>query len=421
MRVVLLATLLVILPACERGEPVFSASEQQVLASLTLASLSSPPADPSNRVSGEPLAIQLGEQLFFDVRLSGAGDQSCASCHQPDQHFTDRRPKGHGVRPLHRNTPTLVGVAWQTWFYWDGRRDSLWSQAIVPIEAPDEMAGSRLGAARLIAHEPSYRAPYESLFGPLPDFLTEPSLPDHAGAYAFEDAQAAWWRLNPARRETINTVFANVGKLIAAYEATLEPVAAPFDHAMALISIEPRSTPDDLAVSISDDAIAGARLFADAGRTRCLQCHSGPLMTNGGFHNVGSGTLAGTDPDFGRLFGLQAVRLDPFNCLGPYSDAPPEACSALRFMAPDQHGESAGAFKVPTLRNVGDTAPYFHDGRFASLREVVEHYVSPPEPLSDHELQPLDLNDREIDQLVAFLEALTAVHEPNLSPRAAAR
>ena len=227
-----------------------------------------------------------------------------------------------------------------------------------------------------------------------------------AGPYADAAARKAWSTLRPRQQQWVDRVFANLGKAIAAYERTLVPNVSPFDRLMAAQGTAQASA----SRALSDQALAGARLFADVARTRCLQCHSGPLLTNGDFHNIGTGTLSGEALDFGRMFGMQSARLDPFNCLGAFSDAPRDACSALRFLKPDHNGESAGAFKVPTLRNVAATGPYFHDGRFNTLREVLEHYNNPPEPGASgaHELVPLGLTNLEIEQLVAFLESLTS-------------
>ena len=177
MRIVLAALALVGLGACAEPTPTFGDAEQAILASLSLAALRDPPPDPSNRVADDPRAVALGRRLFFDPRLSGDGTRSCASCHEPARFFTDGRATGQGVEVLARNTPTLVGSAWQTWFYWDGRRDSLWSQAIVPIEAPKELAGTRVGAVRLLAGDAQYRKHYEALFGVLGDEADLAALP----------------------------------------------------------------------------------------------------------------------------------------------------------------------------------------------------------------------------------------------------
>jgi cytochrome c peroxidase len=385
---------------------VFSPAERGILTSVSLQALLPVPASPSNRVANNAEAAALGKALFFDPRLSGAGDQSCATCHQPDKQFTDGRVTGKGVNVLGRNTPTVIGGAWQTWFYWDGRRDSLWAQAIIPIEAPDEMAGSRLATVRLIASDQSYRTQYEALFGPLPESVTSNTLPPHGGPLTQGDAQAAWYGLSDTVRTQVNLVYANAGKAIAAYERTLVPQPSAFDQLMDAVA-----KGDDAGKYLSEAAQAGARLFADIDKTGCLQCHNGALLTNGDFHNVGSGSFRGEALDFGRMFGVQSVQLDPFNCVGVFSDALPDECLALRFLSQDDHGDTAGAFKVPTLRNIAQTAPYFHDGRFATLAEVVAHYNEPPTD-QEHELEPLALDETEIEQLVAFLESLSSATYP---------
>ena len=147
------------------------------------------------------------------------------------------------------------------------------------------------------------------------------------------------------------------------------------------------------------DETAGLRLFI--GKGQCLNCHNGPLLSNGGFHAVGTGGA-----DAGRLLGLQRLAASEFRCDGRHSDALPEQCTALRFeAAPDEAGP--GAFKVPTLRGIAHTAPYGHDGRFATLADVLAHYRHPPGGAGGaHELQPLDLSDREVDDLRQFLLAL---------------
>jgi len=152
--------------------------------------------------------------------------------------------------------------------------------------------------------------------------------------------------------------------------------------------------------------IAGARLFIDAGRTLCLRCHNGPLLTNQVFHDVGTALGDGRLPDFGRYLGLQSVLIDPFNCLGPYSDAAPEDCTELRFLETRHAEAEMGKFKTPTLRGLPRTAPYMHDGRFATLEEVIDHYRSPPIGPDRLEITPLEIDDAEARALVAFLRTL---------------
>ncbi|MFK8016171.1 MAG: cytochrome-c peroxidase [Gammaproteobacteria bacterium] len=389
--------------------PLWTDAEVALLRSISLASLPPPPPSPSNRFASDAQAARLGESLFFDKRLSGAGDQSCGTCHRPELHFTDGLARGRGVNEVSRNTPSIVGGAWQTWFYWDGRRDSLWAQAVIPIEAPDEMAGSRSGTVRLIASDPGYAAAYGEVFGPLPATLQPQSLPKHAGAFTDAAGKTAWAKLSVARQRAVNVVYANVGKAIAAFERTVVPTASDFDRYVETL-IEKGERAAAASGLLTDEQIEGARLFVDVEKTGCLQCHNGPLLTNGGFHNIGTGGMQAALPDMGRLLGVQSVLLDEFNCTGDYSDAQANDCSALRFLARDDHGDAAGAFKVPSLRNVAQTAPYLHDGRFATLEETLAHYNQPP--ATSHELLTLNLGDDELTALGAFLTSLSTPPPP---------
>lgn len=381
-----------------------------MLRSLSLDRLGELPASPGNRVADDPAAAALGKALFFDPRFSANGEVSCATCHVPSRDFTDGVPRGIGLGRGNRNTPTITGTAWNTWFYWDGRRDSLWAQALIPFEAESEMGSDRLSVLRTLAADTVLSRQYQALFGPLPNLSTLPV--SEAGPLADAQRRDAWYRLPAEDRQRINRSFANVGKAIAAWERTLHPEPTRFDAYVRQLEAG-----DTHVATLSDDAKAGARLFMDAERTQCLQCHNGPTLTNGGFHNIGTGNFDGEILDFGRAFGLQAVLLDEFNCLGPYSDAAPEACTALRFLNSGHHIPLEGAFKTPGLRGVANTAPYFHDGSATTLAEVVSHYNTPPDPaaVGAHELQALSLDTRELEQLVAFMQALS---EP--APSAAA-
>ena len=103
---------------------------------LSLSRLPATPGDPSNAVAESELAAQLGHRLYFDQRLSGNGEVACANCHQPKNYFTDdrlcsRHPDGF-------RHAFLVGLAYSPWFYWDGRKDPQWAQALAPIEAGHE-------------------------------------------------------------------------------------------------------------------------------------------------------------------------------------------------------------------------------------------------------------------------------------------
>lgn len=383
-----------------RAAPGWSERDVRILRSLSLAAMDGPPPDPSNRVADDPAAAALGRRLFFDPRLSRDGSLSCASCHQPERYFTDGRPRSRGLATTLRNAPTVVGSAYQSWFYWDGRRDSLWSQALIPIEAPDEMGGSRLAAVRLVTTEPGYRQAYRDVFGSPPAL---PEVSGHAGPFGAGEVRSAWEGLPEPTRRRINEAFANLGKAVAAYERTLAPPSTPFDRYVARLL-----TGDEEPGLLGEPALGGARLFLDEARTRCLRCHNGPMLTNGSFHNIGTGNLEGGHLDFGRAFGVRAVLLDEFNCLGPCSDAAPADCLELRFLNRDPHVPLEGAFKVPSLRGLTATAPYMHDGSRPTLAAVLEHYRNPPASGGPHELTPVAITDDEAAALVAFLRTLSA-------------
>ncbi len=392
-------------------EPGWTGSERAVLRSLWIGSLPAPPPDPSNRVADDARAAAWGQRLFFDPGLSSNGHISCASCHQPRWRFSDGRRTGRGVRALDRNTPGLGGVAYAHWFYWDGRRDSAWAQALGPIESPAEMDATRVEVLRYIERDqlPSYRA----LFGALPDLA---GLPRRASPASDEAAQRAWNAIAPARQVAITRAFVNVGKAIAAYERRLRPGVAPFDRYVEAVLA---GDAEAARAAMSDRAVAGLKLFL-SGDAQCLRCHNGPLFTNGGFHNIGTGTLDGEHPDFGRSIGIQALLASELHCLGPHSDDPTHSCPELAYL--QRHGETGslvGAFKVPSLRNAAATAPYMHDGRFATLPEAIAHYRHPAQPRAPLEFRPLfDMTPEQIESLAAFLRALDA---PVIAPTLAGR
>lgn len=395
--------LLLILIGCERTGSVWSDEEKVLMASLSLESLADLPQSVSNRVADNPQAVAFGQKLFFDKALSSTGEISCASCHVPDLGFVDGLAKARGVSQLTRNTPSLLGVAWSEWLYWDGRKDSLWSQALAPLEAPAEMGSSRMEVVRVIGNSADYRRRYTELFGEFPFSLLSGRLPVSASPIGSPDARTAWFGLSAQQRLQVNRVFSNAGKAIEAFERTLHFKNSPFDQFVAELMRDNYKAAEKL---LSRDAIAGLKLFLDESRTGCLRCHNGPLFTNNHFHNIGTGRFEGEELDIGRFLGIQTVLLDEFNCLGQFSDANRDQCFALRFLDRQIDGEMQGAYKTPSLRNLRYTAPYFHDGRFYSIAEVLNHYqASIPE---DAEIDNIELTDQEAMQLVEFLESLSS-------------
>ena len=381
--------------AATRGDR-WSDEQREVLRGLSLSALEPLPADPTNRVADDPRAVQLGQQLFFDTRLSANGQVSCATCHVPSREFQDGTPLAKGVGTTDRRTMPVAGTAYSPFLFWDGRKDSQWAQALGPLESAVEHGGSRAQYAHVIAEH--YRDEYERTFGPLPDLS---AIPRFAGPVADPAARAAWEAMPEEQRVAVTQVYVDIGKAIAAYERRLQPAPSRFDRYVDALDAG-RAAGDVL----TRDEIAGLRLFI--GKANCTQCHNGPLFTNDEFHNTGvpaAATVA--KADHGRGSGAKAVLADEFNCRSRWSDAQGAQCPELEFLVSEGHTLER-AFKVPSLRNVAERAPYMHAGQFATLEEVAAHYNrAAPAPAGHSELKPLRLSDRELQQLVAFLRTLS--------------
>ena len=377
--------------------PAWSADEIATLRSLWIGSLPALPADPSNRYGDDPAAAALGERIFFDTRFSSNGQVACSTCHLPQLGFQDSKPLSHGVGATNRRAMPIAGTAYSPWLFWDGRKDSQWAQALGPLESAVEHGGNRTQYAHLV--EQHYKADYEAIFGALPDLA---ALPASAGPVEDAAARTAWDAMNAADRQRVTLVYANLGKAIAAYERRIMPGTSRFDsYVEAVISSDTKM----IEIAFTPDEAAGLRLFI--GKANCLQCHNGPLLTDNHFHNTGIPAAPGLPADSGRALGAQQVLADEFNCLSPYSDAGPEDCAELRYMVAAGH-ELERQFKAPSLRNVAERAPYMHAGQFDTLRSVLEHYnAAPVAPAGHSELKPLNLSERELNQLLAFLHTLS--------------
>lgn len=395
----LLTTLVLLLMAVVAGcgRPQFSEAEKRTIASLALSALPPLKPDTTNRYADDPGAAALGATLFFDFSMSRNGTVACSTCHQIGQQFQDGLPQGVGVGRTNRRTQPLAGIAYSPWLFWDGRRDSLWAQALVPLENPLEQAGNRTAYARYVKARFGER--YERIFGALPDFTNIPANASPLGSAA---DQAAWSEMNDGQRDGINRVFANIGKALAAFQRSINPKEARFDRFATALAAG--REPKDDAV-FSPEEIQGLKLFI--GKASCSTCHNGPLFTDHAFHNTGVPPVADLPPDRGRVDAVAQVDADPFNCLGNYRDGGPEACGELKFMVRDKP-ELIRAYKTPSLRAVVGRPPYMHAGQFGSLEEVVMHYAKAPLSIEGvSEVHPLQLSERERAALVAFLKTLS--------------
>ena len=329
-------------------------------------------ADSSNRVSGNKDAIELGERLFFERRLSSNGEVSCSRCHLPERNWTDGEARARGLALTDRNTPSLANVRLQRWFGWDGAHDSLWSQGMRPILDPKEMGSGAAQVAKLMRGDRDLSCRYTKVFGALPA----------------EDEK----------------LLVDVAKALAAFQETLASGRTAFDEFRdALVK------GDEAGIAkYPDSAKRGLSIFV--GKGSCNTCHVGPAFTNGEFHDTGIPFFiepGRVDP--GRHEGIKKLRASRFNLLGHYNDDPKRATATSTRHVSLEH-RNFGEFRTPSLRNLALTAPYMHNGRLATLRDVVDHYsnISPDRLHADGEaiLKPLQLTEQEARDLVAFLESL---------------
>jgi cytochrome c peroxidase len=356
--------------------------------------------DPSNRVAGSATAAQWGRQLFFDTRLSITGTIACSSCHIPEFAFTDRRPVATGLAVTDRNTPSVVDARFNRWFGWAGATDSLWAASLRPLADPREMGSAERHVVERMRGERDLACGYRQVFG------AEPQSVDDA------------------------RLFADVGKALDAFQSTLVSGRTAFDDYRDALARGDRRA----QARYPADALRGLQLFV--GRAQCNVCHLGAQFTNHEFDKVGipvrrpDGRI-----DWGRHDGIKALQSSRFSLLGRFNDD-----ARRRTARSTQHvaltNENYGQFRVPSLRNVARTAPYMHDGSLATLTDVVRHYstidavklhLAAPHPHADpgeelparpteSVLRTLNLSEREIADLVAFLETLS-----ERSPRPVAR
>ena len=361
-------------PADERfaGTPSFTPSEiQKILSHGPWPTPFTP--DKSNRVSGKPEAIEFGTRLFFDARLSGAGDTSCATCHVPERNWSDNERRGIGRVVVDRNTPTISNLRGSLWYGWDGGADSLWSQSLRPMLDDRELAATPKHVANLVRNDEQLACRYRRTFGENP----------------------------PANND--EAIFVNIGKAIAAFMETLVSGRTPFDQFREALA---REQPSD---TYSDAAQRGLKIFI--GKGGCSNCHSGPNFTGGEFFSTGLSRFAPNGKlDPGRAEGARKVLASRFNLLGPYNDdTSGDTARHTRALVVDK--STRGEFKVPSLRNLTLTTPYGRDGSIDSLYDVVRHY-SELDPARLHAKDgkrgaPLKLTAAEQQDLVVFLESLS--------------
>ena len=353
--------------------------------------------DPGNRLSGRPTAAAFGALLFADRRLSASGGMACASCHVPASGFVDGRARPQGQQAGLRNTPSLLDVRFARWLGWGGESDSLWAASLRPLNEASEMGPAERLVAERVRREADLACGYRAATG-------RPPVDDD------------------------DVLLADLGKALAAYQETLVSARTAFDRFRdALARSDWRE-----AARYPLAAQRGLKLFV--GEARCVLCHRGPNFSHGEFDKAGI-KVRGADGrhDWGRYSGTKALLASRYNLLSRHNDDRSGANTlATRHVVVDL--ETYGAFRVPGLRNLAQTAPYMHDGSLPTLEAVVRHYseidevrlhiaaahphAEPGEPMPPRPtvsvLRTLKLDDGQVADLVAFLASLSA---PSRLPR----
>jgi cytochrome c peroxidase len=343
------------LPAESLVDGLFHENEWEMFTEMATVP-GAPPPDPTNQVADSVAAQDLGRALFFDKGLSPSGTVACSTCHDPDKALSDGRPRGVGVGVGDRRTPSIALSAHARWQMWDGRADTLWAQALGPLENATEFASSRTFVARRVLTQ--YPAQYRAAFpdAPLPDPASWPS--------DGKPGTAAYDALPSEEQHAITEIFVHAGKAIAAYERTFRVQPNAFDDYVH---------GDSNALNEAEKY--GLLVFARSG---CMQCHWGPRFSDDAFHvtRTPTGRSDGM-ADRGRQEGLELWSASEFRADGPWSDA----ADATRRAGPPE--PALGQFKTPSLRGVAELSFFDHGGVAASLSEVVQAYGSGGLPADD--------------------------------------
>ena len=396
----------------------FSEVELEVILHELSSLPAEPPSDPSNQFADDAAAASLGQKLFFETAYSRPdgpiGPVSCATCHIPDKGFQDDRSNtSQGIGFTSRHAPTLFNAAYgasgsgTVWQFWDGRKDSLWAQALGPPENPLEMGSTRCKVALVVYDK--YKSEYEKVFGRMPelrDTAGNPVIPE-----AGEAGNPACDPSNAIVKVLATPVYVNFGKAIAAYERRIISRNSRFDQ-----FYEEITTGVPTSDKLSEQEILGLKLFV--GKGGCVSCHKGSNFSDWQFHSTGISQAGANLPpeDRGRADGILKVVRDEFNCTSEWSDHGDKAnCEvsdlASRIADTGSDPTALGAFKTPSLRSVSLSAPYFHTGTLTTLDEVIDLYDRGGDASGfvgsvDENIRQLNLTDEEKQQLSAFLRAL---------------
>ena len=323
-----------------------------------------------------PAKIALGEKLYNEERFSTTGDVACLTCHDPEKAFTDSPLKvseGIEKKTGTRNSPTVINSAYFTTQFWDGRSPDLEDQALHPFINPVEHGlVDHEPILEIVRTDPEYVAAFSEVFGRKGDQIT-------------------------MREVTL---------AIASFERTIIAGNSAFDRYFYGGETD----------ALTEQQIRGFDLFVNQGR--CVSCHvieqTQALFTDNRFHNIGVGisNIQNDVPELATTFLKADMTLSEVD-IEVLTDA---RSSELGRFAINHDLDDIGSFKTPTLRNIAVTAPYMHDGSIETLKDVMIHYnnggvTDVGDEVNDFlsgGIRPLNLEEEQIDDLVAFMEALTS-------------
>ena len=328
------------------------------------------PVPPDNPMS--PGKVELGKLLFWDTRLSGDASTSCASCHDPTLGWGTGQALSRGYPGTEhwRNSQTVLNSAYYAKLFWAGEVTSLESQAAAAATGNVAGNGDPVMMEERLRQIPEYVNQFKQVFA-----VEQPTI------------ELAW-------------------QAIAAFERTLVSKAenVPFD----------RYAKGDQS-ALSPEAKRGLALFQ--GKAGCIQCHNGPLLSDDSYHNLGvpENALFESSP-------LHQITLRYQHVIrGVPEKVYRSADRDLGLSYTTKREEDRGKFRTPSLRELKYTAPYMHNGVFASLEEVIEFYdrAGGTDPNKSPLLKPLRLSDQEKKDLLAFLLSLSSdqpliIEPPNL-------
>lgn len=327
-----------------------------------LETLGAPPIPVDTPMSDE--IVELGEMLFWDGRLSGNGTMACSACHLPELGWGNGTPIsfGYSGNQHWRNSQTILNSAYYRYLFWDGSQPSLEAEARAAAGGAVGGNGDGSMMEMRLRFVPEYVERFADVFGTDQPYIAQ-----------------AW-------------------QAVSAYQRTIVTDAeqVPFDRYLA---------GDESAMS--EEALRGMELYN--GEAGCIQCHSGPLASNQRFYNTGVPAA----PEFSEDPEFQLVMLWETYAKGSSEELYRSVTDDMGLYFQTKRPDDIGAFRTPSLREVVWTDPYMHNGVFDTLAEVVDFYNAGGGEDQTAGLEPLNLDEQQRADLVAFLEALS-MDEPLL-------